>query len=87
MSETDLNDKNPKLLQNFSGVRLKAIHPKGYIIFGRNDISFSEDGEQKHYDFELIRNMYSDVIDIITFDDLLDRINRIITHLQSQQIQ
>ena len=36
---------------------------------------------QKKLDFELIKNTYKDVVDIITFDELVQRFDRIISFL------
>ncbi|MDK2593535.1 Shedu immune nuclease family protein [Pseudoalteromonas obscura] len=56
-----------KLGVNF---RIKVTNPSGIIIMGRTDgMSF----EQKQ-DFEIIKRKYKSVIDIITYDDLLERL-------------
>lgn len=82
MSDDDINNKNKDIVTGLDGLKLKAIHPKGYIIFGRDKDSFADNAEQKKKDFEVIKNMYSDVVDIITFDELLRRVEQIIKHLK-----
>ena len=82
MSSEEIMNKNHVLQEELGGIELKAVHPKGYIIFGRDDVSFSgENAEQKKVDFEIMRNAYRDVVDIITFDDLVKRFDQIITFL------
>lgn len=53
--------------------KLKFLNPHGLLLIG--SCVFTED-EQR--DFDLIRRQYSHVVDIVTYDDLLDRIDRII---------
>lgn len=50
--------------------KIKIINPGGIIIMGRNkDIS-----EVKSQDFEVIKRKYKNIIDIITYDDLIGRL-------------
>lgn len=52
------------------GLSIKITNPKGFIISGReNNLS----PEQKS-DFEVVKRKYKNVIDIITYDDLLNRL-------------
>ena len=62
---------------------LKATHPKGFILFGRDD---QLDDEKKKTDFQIIRNMYADIIDIITYDDLINRFENIIKALEQTSL-
>ncbi|MCK4591970.1 DUF4263 domain-containing protein [Candidatus Parcubacteria bacterium] len=57
---------------------IKIINPCGLIIIGR-DAGLSKD--QKN-DFEVVRRKYKNVIDILTYDDLLRRLNFIISQLE-----
>ena len=57
---------------------IKIINPCGLIIMGR-DAGLSED--QKN-DFEVVRRKYKNVIDILTYDDLIRRLNFIISQLK-----
>lgn len=53
---------------------IKVINPKAIIIMGR-DCMLSKD---QLMDFELIKRKYNNVIDIITYDDIIRRLNHII---------
>lgn len=66
--EKKLNDKYSNDLPE--GLIIKITNPKGFIISGReNNLS----PEQKS-DFEVVKRKYKNVIDIITYDDLLQRL-------------
>nr|WP_314834886.1 Shedu immune nuclease family protein [uncultured Flavobacterium sp.] len=66
--EKKLNDKYSDSLPE--GLSIKITNPKGFIISGReNNLS----PEQKS-DFEVVKRKYKNVIDIITYDDLLQRL-------------
>lgn len=66
--EKKLNDKYSDMLPE--GLSIKITNPKGFIISGReNNLS----AEQKS-DFEVVKRKYKNVIDIITYDDLLQRL-------------
>jgi len=61
-------DKLPKNLD------IKITNPKGIIIVGRdNDFN-----EQQKFDFEIIKRKYANVMDIMTYDDILRRLDNII---------
>ena len=55
--------------------QIKVTNPQAIIILGR-DHDFTN--EQK-FDFEIIKRKYANVIDIMTYDDLLRRLDNIIT--------
>lgn len=60
------------------GLKLKITNPKAMILLGRdNDFS----GEQR-LDFEIIRRKYANMIDIMTYDDLLRRLENIIAMMR-----
>lgn len=62
------------------GVELKIVNPQGILLAGRsNDFN----GEQQK-DFELIKRQYKHVADIMTYDDLAQRLNNIISSLQKR---
>lgn len=55
-------------------IGLKITNPKAMILLGRdNDFT----GEQR-FDFEIIRRKYANMLDIMTYDDLLRRVANII---------
>ena len=59
-------------------IKIKIANPRGLIIMGRSN-NFSD--EQKE-DFEIIKRKYKHIADIITYDDLLNRLSVIIKHLK-----
>lgn len=70
--EKKLNNKYKGELPE--GLEIRIINPKAILILGR---SKDFDGTQK-FDFEIIRRKYSNIMDIVTYDDLLSRLNHII---------
>ena len=59
---------------------IKITNPSGIIIMGRdNNLS----PEQKQ-DFEVIKRKYKNVVDIITYDDLISRLKFTIEQLSMQ---
>jgi hypothetical protein len=74
--EREIYDKRKSELPD--GLELKITNPKAMILLGRdNDFS----GEQR-FDFEIIRRKYANMIDIMTFDDLLRRLENIIAMMR-----
>lgn len=60
------------------GIEMKITNPKALILLGRdNDFS----GEQR-FDFEIIRRKYANMIDFMTYDDLLRRLKNIIAMMK-----
>jgi hypothetical protein len=57
-----------------SSLNIKIINPTGIVIFGRD----TRLNENQIPDFEIIKRKYKNIIDIITYDDLLLRLKRII---------
>lgn len=65
-------DKLPK------GFEIHITNPKGFIIMGReNNLTI----EQKH-DFEVVKRKYKNVIDILSYDDLLNRLKLTIEQIK-----
>lgn len=57
---------------------IKIINPAGIIVMGRgNNMSSAQKG-----DFEVIKRKYKDIIDIITYDELLNRLRFTIDQFQ-----
>ena len=77
--EKALSQKYQKTLDTYK-VQIKIINPKGIIIAGRSN-NFSK--EQKE-DFKVIRRKYARVIDIITYDDLISRLENTINALKKE---
>lgn len=61
-----------------AGIELKITNPKALILLGRDD---DISGEQR-FDFEIIRRKYANMIDIMTYDDLLRRLENIIAMMK-----
>jgi len=59
---------------------IKVTNPKGLIIIGR-DHNLTE---SQRFDFEIIKRKYSNIMDIITYDDLLKRLENIINRFITQ---
>jgi len=57
---------------------IRITNPKGILILGR-DNNFTED---QLFDFEIIKRKYANIIDIMTYDDLLHRLDNIIAMSQ-----
>ena len=74
--ERFLTDKyRQQLPQNFD---IKITNPSGIIIMGReNNLSL----EQKA-DFEVVKRKYKNVVDIITYDNLLERLRCMVEQIQ-----
>lgn len=61
-----------------AGFELKITNPKAMILLGRdNDFA-----DEQRFDFEIIRRKYANMIDIMTYDDLLRRLENIIVMLK-----
>lgn len=54
--------------------RINLTNPKGMVIIGRSN----QLTEREKLDFEIIRRKYSNIMDIITYDDLVNRLENII---------
>lgn len=62
------------------GLVIKITNPKGFIIMGRENNLTSE---QKS-DFEIVKRKYKNVIDIITYDDLIERLRFTIQQIKTK---
>lgn len=58
--------------------QIHITNPAAIIIMGRK-VGLSKEQLQ---DFEVIKRKYKNVVDIITYDDLLNRLNSIIEQLE-----
>ena len=60
-----------------TGMTVNVVNPTGILLIGRsNDFN-----SQQKIDFELIKRQYKNIADIMTYDDVLQRINNIIMAL------
>ncbi|MBS1073762.1 DUF4263 domain-containing protein [Gluconobacter sp. Dm-73] len=64
-----------------SGMKIKISNPKAIIIVGRDQIKGSNMTGSQLLDFEIIKRKYANMMDIITYDDLLRRLNNTIAAL------
>lgn len=62
------------------GIEVKFVNPQGILIAGRSN---NFDREQLR-DFELIKRQYKHVADIMTYDDLAQRLSNIIAALEKR---
>jgi len=69
--ETKLNERYAGELPG--GLAIKIVNPSGMVIMGR-DINLTD--EQKT-DFEVIRRKFRNVLEIMTYDDMLKRLKTI----------
>lgn len=76
--EAELNEKYGSKLP--AGLQIKVVNPKAMVIVGRSD----KFDDLQRLDFEIIRRKYANVIDILTYDDLLLRLDRQIKRLQGE---
>lgn len=68
-----------------SGMSIHISNPKAIIIVGRDQIDNGTMTENQKLDFEIIKRKYTNMMDIITYDDLLRRLSRTISALKNQE--
>ncbi len=60
-------------------LKIRIVNPCGLIIMGRdNDLT-----DQQKADFEIFRRQNKNVVDVVTYDDLLRRLERVIKQLKA----
>jgi hypothetical protein len=70
--EADITKRQASYLP--AGLSVKITNPKAIVIAGRsNGLSV-----QQLFDFELVKRKYANIVDILSYDDLLCRLSRII---------
>lgn len=62
------------------GLKLRIFNPSGFIIAGRDDDLTTE----QKMDFEMYRRQHKNIVDVITYDDLLRRLDRVLEQLKIQ---
>lgn len=77
-AKEDVSNKLAPLLPD--SVKTNFVNPQGLLILGRSE----EFNKQQQSDFELIKRQYKHVADIMTFDDLAQRLKNIIASLQKR---
>lgn len=58
----------------------QIVNPQGMLLIGRS----KHFNQQQNSDFELIKRQYKNIVDIFTYDDLLDRLKNIVAALDMQ---
>lgn len=76
--EKDIATKHATALP--AGMEVRIANPKAIILSGRDDGLT----EREKFDFEFARRAYSNVVDIISYDDLLRRLDNMIASLTSR---
>jgi len=64
-----------------AGLEIRISNPKAIIIVGRDQISGSKMTASQLLDFEVIKRKYANMMDIITYDDMLRRLDHTIAAL------
>lgn len=77
--EKELTEKHKDKLPD--GLTIKISNPKSIILSGRSH----EFNAQQQLDFEIIKRQFSNVADIMTYDDLLNRVSHIIGILKKDK--
>lgn len=62
-----------------SSITIKITNPKALVIIGRTD----DFDDEKRQDYEIIRRKYMNIVDIVSYDDLLARIDSVIKAFDS----
>ena len=63
-------------------IKPKIVNPQGILLLGRS----KEFNEQQKGDFEIIKRQYKNITDIMTYDDLAQRLRNVVSSLK-QRIQ
>ena len=75
----DLKEKlSAKLPEN---INPEVLNPKGILLLGRSH----DFNKQQRMDFELIKRQYKNIVDIMTYDDLLMRLENILASLKMRR--
>ena len=61
------------------GLTLRFLSPKGLLLMGNCTFDYKE-----QQDFDLIRRTYSRIVDIITYNDFIHRLERVMDSLDDE---
>jgi hypothetical protein len=83
--ERDLTAKHASSLPGTMSIRI--TNPKAMIILGRDCLANGLPAltERQMFDLEVIKRKYANMMDILTYDDLLRRLNNIIASLAARE--
>lgn len=76
--ENDIESRYREMLPD--SIHIKITNPRAYILSGRD----SNLSDRERFDFEFIRRGNKNIADIITYDDLLRRLNNIISSIEKR---
>ncbi len=72
---------------NFSGSEINIASPKGIVIVGRgpqkDETLSSTEKREMNLSLSIMKNRYQDILDFLTFDDVVDRVKRVIARSTS----
>jgi hypothetical protein len=63
-------------------LKVKIASPKAIVLLGRDN----EFSESQQLDLEIIKRKYANIIDIVTYDDLLRRLQNVISVLRAARL-
>lgn len=75
--EVEINSKYKDKLPN--NLKINVVNPKAMIIIGMNNTL----NEKQLHDLEVIKKMYSNMMEIMTYDDIINRLENIIYMLEN----
>lgn len=75
--EMDINKRQASHLP--AGLKVRITNPKAIVIAGRSN-SLSQ---QQLFDFEIMKRKYANIVDILSYDDLLGRLSNIVAKFQA----
>lgn len=66
------------------GLSIRITNPKGLVVMGRTPAASIFRGQKRDHrlDLEVIKRQYANMVDILTYDDLLDRLDNVIASLE-----
>lgn len=71
-----------------AAMEIRITNPKAMVILGRDRLPDGQPAlsENQLFDFEVIRRKYANMMDILTYDDLLRRLDNIIASLTQRKL-
>ena len=77
-SQKEVLDKLSDLLPD--EIKPEIVNPQGILLLGRS----KEFNEQQKRDFEIIKRQYKNITDIMTYDDLAQRLKNVVSSLKQR---
>lgn len=59
-------------------INVRVVNPQGILILGRSDTLT----DPQRFDFEIIKRQHKNIVDIMTYDDLLERLKNILGQMK-----